>query len=168
MEANGASVINLWKMAAHSPTTLPHLIRMGNAMLTKTRLDPKLRELAILRTAELIDCEYERSAHTMLGKELGLTDAQIKAVRDWKNSAVFNEVEAAVLQFTDEVAQKGRVKDTTFAGLAKHLDNGLMVELAQTIGLYGMIARILLPFEVDIDEQAPASATQIVGRSRNK
>jgi len=49
MEANGASVLNLWQMAAHSPATLPHLVRLGNAVLAKTSLDPKLRELAILR-----------------------------------------------------------------------------------------------------------------------
>ena len=43
----------------------------------------------------------------------------------------------------------------------------MMVELAETVGFYGMIARLLLPFEVDMDEEAFTSSSQIVGRSQS-
>ena len=167
MESRGAPVANLWKMAAHSPPTLLHFIRMGNAVLSKMKLDPKLREMAILRTAALLDCEYERRAHAMFGKEVGMTDKQVRSIHDFENSGAFNETERAVLRFADEVAQKGRVKDETFSALSKHLDEDRMVELAQTVGFYGMIARILLPFEVDLEDDPPASSSQIIGRSRD-
>lgn len=166
MEAHGAPVGNLWKIAAHSPSTLLHFIRMGNALLTKARLAPKLREMAILRTAEVLDCEYERRAHTMFGKEVGMTDEQIRAVKDFENSRAFNEVERAVLRFADEVAQKGRVKDETFSTLARYLDQGMMVELALTVGFYGMIGRLALSFQVDLSEAPPTSSSQITGRRR--
>ena len=165
MEARGSPVINLWKIAAHAPATLLHFIRMGNALLSKTSLAPKLREMAILRTAAILDCEYERRAHALFGKEVGMTDAQISAIINWESSSAFNKVERAVLQFTDEVAQKGRVRDDIFSSLAEHLDEGMMVELAQTVGFYGMIARILLPFEVDLDAETPTSA-EIIGRPK--
>lgn len=166
MEARGTPVGNLWKIAAHSPSTLLHFIRMGNALLTKTRLAPKLREMAILRTAEILDCEYERRAHTMFGKEVGMTDEQVRAVKDFENSSAFNDAERAVLRFANEVAQKGRVRDETFSNLADYLDEGMMVELAQTVGFYGMIARILLSFEVDLSEAVPTSSSQITGRHK--
>lgn len=167
MEARGARVGNIWRTAAHSPATLIHLIRLGNAMLSRTRLDPALRELAVLRVAEILDCDYERKPHTMFGKEVGLTDEKIAAVRDWEKADIFNEVERAVLRFTDEVAVKGRVSNVAYAALARHLDAGMMVELAEVIGMYGMLARILLPFEVEQDsEGAPTSAAQIIGRPR--
>ncbi|MFH1381510.1 MAG: carboxymuconolactone decarboxylase family protein [Chloroflexota bacterium] len=164
MEANGAPVMNLWKMAAHIPATLPHFIRMGNAILTKTRLDPKLREMVILRTADIMDCEYEHRAHIVLAKELGVTSEKIEAIKDWKSSTAFSKAERAVLRFADEVVKKGRVGDATFGRLAKYLDAGMMVEVAQVAGFYGMIARLLLAFEVDLDKEAPASSTSIVGR----
>lgn len=166
MEARGAPVGNLWKMAAHIPSTLLHLIRMGNALLTKTKLDPKLREMAILLTAEVLDCEYERRAHRMFGKEMGMTDEQVKAIKDFESSPAFNDAERAVLRFASEVAQRGRVKDSTFAALSKHLDEDMMVELAQTVGFYGMLGRILLAFEVDLSEGVPTSSSQITGRPR--
>ena len=101
----------------------------------------------------------------MFGKEVGMTDEQIKAVGDWEHSSVFNETERAVLSFADEVIKDARVTDETFSNVAKVLDEGMMVELALTVGFYGMLARILLPFEVDLDEEAPLSSSQIVGRS---
>lgn len=166
MEANGAIVSNLWKIAAHSPSTLIHLIRSGNALLSKTELDAKLREMAILRTASILDCEYEIKAHTMFGKEVGITDEQVRAIAHWENSDVFNETEQAVLRFTDEVAKNAKVKDKTFSNVAKCLNQRMMVELALTVGYYGMIARILLPFAVDLSDEAPQSSSQIIGHPR--
>ena len=166
MEAHGAPVMNLWKMAAHSPSTLAHMVRLGNALLAKTTLDARLRELAILRMAAILDCEYEIRAHSMFGKEVGLTDEQMADVKDWENSGLFDETERAVLRFTDEVTRAARVSDETFSDLAKHLEPGMMVELALAIGFYGMLARILLPFEVDLNDDTPTSSSQLVGRPR--
>ncbi|MFC1917986.1 carboxymuconolactone decarboxylase family protein [Chloroflexota bacterium] len=163
METRGARVNNLWRTAAHAPATLLHFIRMGNALLSKTRLDPCLRELAILRVAAILDCEYERRSHVILGRDVGITEAKLKAVSDWTNSDVFNEIERVMLGFTDEVAQNARVDDKTFSRLSEHLDEGMMVELAETIGFYGMIARVLLPFQVDLDTEEPTSSN-IIGR----
>ena len=166
MEARGATVSNIWKTAAHVPSTLFHLIKMGNALLSRTRLDPKLREIAILRTAAILDCEYQKRAHSIFGKEVGVTDEQLNSIKQWVNSNAFNGVEQAVLRFTDEVAKDARVKDDAFSALAKHLDEGMMVELTQTVGFYGMLARMLLTFEVDLDDEAPISSSQITGRSQ--
>lgn len=164
MEANGAPVLNLWKMAANSPATLPHLIRLGNALLTKTTLSPKLREMAILRVAQLLGCEYEKQAHVPFGLEVGMTPVQVKDIGSWESSQAFDPAERAVLRFTDEVAKVGVVRDETFAALAGHLDATMTMELAQTIGFYGMLARVLLAFRVDLETGAPASSAQITGR----
>lgn len=164
MEANGAPVLNLWKMAANSPATLPHLIRLGNSLLTKTSLSPKLREMAILRVAELLSCEYEKQAHVPFGLEVGMTTAQVKDIGRWESSQAFDPVERAVLAFTDEVAKGGVVRDETFAALAANLNAMMIMELAQAVGFYGMLARILLAFKVDLQTGAPSSSTQITGR----
>ena len=166
METNGVPVANIWKTLAHVPPTLLHVIRMGNSILTRTKLDPKLREMAILLTAEILDCEYERRGHAMFGSEMGMTDEQVRNIKDFEGSAAFSDAEIAVLRFSSEVAQGGRVKDKTFSTLAGHLDEDMMVELAQTVGFYGMLGRILLAFEVDLSEEAPSSSSQITGRPK--
>ena len=165
MESRGARVVNLWKTAAHSPSTLIHLIRLGNALLSKTRVAPKLREIAILRVASILDCEYERRSHAVFGKEAGMTDEQVRAIGDWENHSVFDRTERAVLAFTDQVTKYARVSDETFSELAALLDEGMMTELVLTTGFYGMLARILLTFQVDLDDDAPSSVSQATGRS---
>jgi 4-carboxymuconolactone decarboxylase len=164
MEANGASVLNLWQMAAHSPATLPHLIRLGNSILSKTSLDPKLRELAILRQAEVLGCSYEITAHTMFGRSVGMTDRQITAIKDWRTSQEFNRIERAVLRFTDEIVKKGKATIRTFSSIEKLMSPQEMMELTVTISFYQLLSHILLTFEVDAETTAFKSAAQIVGR----
>jgi alkylhydroperoxidase family enzyme len=166
MENRGFRVANLWKMAANSPATLGHMIRLGDAILLKTKLNPKLREMAILRTAMLLDCEYERMAHATMGKNVGMTDEQIEAIKDWEKSKAFDKIEQAVLQFTDEVARSAKVTDETSSNLKQYLEPGMMVELAVTIGFYGMLARILVPFQVDLEEDSESLGQDLIDRPR--
>ena len=166
METNGAVVLNLWKMAAHSPVTLIHMIRMGNSILSKTELAPKLREIAILRVAGMIDCAYEKKAHTMLGKSVGITDEQITLIdKDWENSGVFNVAELAVLRYTDEIIKHNKVSKITFSELEKHFNHREMMELTIAIGYYRMLAMLLLTFEVDLESNNLTSPSHIVGHS---
>jgi len=165
MESHGASVLNLWKMAAHSPVTLKHMVRLGNSILSRTQLDPKLREIVILRVAEVLDCAYERKAHTVLGREVGMTDEQVASVRDWEGSDVFSAAERAALRYTDEVTRNGKASRSAFSEMGKHLSHKEMMELTITAGFYGMLARLLLTFEVDPEGDNLKSSSQITGRS---
>ena len=164
MESNGASVLNLWQMAAHSPATLPYLVRLGNSILSKTNLNPVLRELAILRQAEILGCAYEITAHSMLGKDVGITDEQINALKSWRASKIFNPAERAVLRFTDELIKRGEVSAHTFSATEKFLDPRGIMELTVTIGFYELLSHLLLTFEVDAESGAFTSASQIMGR----
>lgn len=168
MESRGFPIQNLWKMAAHCPAALGHMIRLGDAVLLKTRLNPTLREIAILRSAVILDCAYETKAHTGMGKQAGVTDEQIQAVKDWKISRAFNKTEQAVLRFTDEITREAKVSDETFTNLQQYLDADMMVELAITIGFYGMLARVLLPFQVDPQEISQSTGQNLLNRSRGQ
>lgn len=50
------SVPNMYRTLAHAPAVLDAVIDMGAAI--RSDLDPKLRELAYLKTARLTDCHY--------------------------------------------------------------------------------------------------------------
>ena len=164
MEAHGADVLNLWKIAAHSPSMLTHLVRMGSAILTKTELAPKLREMSIIRVAEILDCAYEKKAHILFAKDVGITSEQVMHIKDWESSIVYSAAERATLRFTDELTKKGKAARATFSKLERYLSHKEMMELTITIGYYGMLARLLLTFEVDIEDNMLTSS-QIIGHS---
>jgi len=164
IEDNGAKILNLYKVAAHSPKVFLNLIRLGNSVIGRMELPPRLREIVILRVATLTGSEYEWAQHAPLALQVGVSQKQLDAIPDWKNSPEFTDEERAILQYTDEVAQNVRVTDQTFNMLKSYFNEQAIVELTITIGYYGMLARLLVPLQVEVDEISAGSASELIGR----
>ncbi len=146
--------LNIMKMFLNAPTNAIPLLVFGQSILTKQELDDHLRELAILRVAHLTGANYEWTQHVPLAKETGVTDAQVEAIPQGADADAFNAVEKNVLRFTDEVTQDVKASAETFAALEKDLGPRQMVELALAIGFYGMVARVMESFEVELEPTA--------------
>jgi len=164
IEDNGAKVMNLYRAVANSPQVTRNLIKLGNSLISKTDLSPKLRELTIMRIARLCDCEYEWAQHTPVALHSGVSQTQLDVIDSWKESDDFTDEERAVLQYVDEVAQNVKVADKTFEALRQHLSERNIVELTLAIGWWGMLARFLVPLEVEIDEQSASSLGDLIGQ----
>jgi len=147
--------LNVARMMANASEAVFHnFSRLGNALLTKGKLDSKLREIAILRTAKDSSSVYEWTQHVPIAKAVGVSDEQIAAIDNWEAAGCFNEVERLALRFTDEVARGVKGKKETLAALQKHLGQGELVELIMSIGFWGMVARVLETTEVDLEDFA--------------
>jgi uncharacterized peroxidase-related enzyme len=153
MEANGFEILNINRAMAHAPEACRDFLRMANKLLFKSRLDPRLRELAILRVSRLTKARYEREQHETIARGLAMTDLQIDAVKKWQGSKHFDKREQAVLQYTDELTQEIRAKNSTFKKLQAFLSEREIVELTLTIGFYNMVSRFLEALEVDLDDK---------------
>jgi 4-carboxymuconolactone decarboxylase len=164
IEEGGARIINLYRALAHSPSVLHNFTRLGNSLLSRAELSSKLRELVILRIARLTGSEYEWAQHYPVALEVGVTQEQAEAISHWSYSTKFSDEERAVLQYTDEVAQNVEVKDKTFKTLQQYLNEQCIVELTASIGYWGMVARFLVPLQIDIDAQPAGSAQDLTGR----
>lgn len=164
VEDNGAKVINLFKVLANSPTNiLINIIRLGNSIIGKTELSPKLRELTILRVARLSGSEYEWRQHVAIALEVGVKQGQLDAISEWQDSSEFNDEECAVLQYVDEVVEKVNASDRTFNALKKFFSERVIVELTVTISYYGMLARVLVSLQVEVDKSYIGSVSELIG-----
>ena len=163
IQKNGARIINLYRTLASNPRILCDFVRLGSSLLAKTELSLKLRELAILRVARLTESEYEWVQHYPIALETGIRPEQAETISHWKSSKNFSDIERAVLQYTDEVAQNARVKDETFKVLQQYLNSQNIVELTVAIGYWGMVARFLEALHVDIDSHTISSAKELFG-----
>ena len=164
IEDNGARIMNFYKVLANSPHVARNAIRLGNSLIGKTTLSPRLRELTIMRIAKLCDCEYEWVQHTPVALQSGVSRAQLDAIGSWKESNNFDEEERVILQYVDEVAQNVKVADATFEALNKYLNEQSIVEITLAIGWWGMLARLFVPLEVEVDERSAGSAVDLIGR----
>jgi alkylhydroperoxidase family enzyme len=145
--------LNIFKMMAHSGKMLGYYIRLGNYILAKSELDPVLREIAILRVGYISKATYETHQHERIGRDVGMSDALIAAVKTGPTADGFSDLEQLVMNFTDDVVTNVRAADATFDPLRKHLSNKEMQELTMTIGFYMMTSRFLETFDVDIEEK---------------
>jgi alkylhydroperoxidase family enzyme len=147
--------LNVARMMANASEAVFHnFSRLGNALLTKSKLDSKLREIAILRTAKVSGSVYEWTQHVPIAIAVGVSDDQLASIDKWESATCFNELERLVLRFTDEVARSVKGKKETLGALQKHLGQGEIVELIMSIGFWGMVARVLETTEVDLEDFA--------------
>ena len=57
-----------------------------------------------------------------------------------------------------------KVIDQTFNALKNFFSEQTIVELTMTIGYYEMVARLLVPLHVELDESSVGSASELIGR----
>lgn len=143
--------LNIYRMLAHATSAAPGFLKLGGALLRESELDPKLRELAILRVGVLSGAGYEVHQHKRIAARAGLSEEKIAAINSGPDSGVFTSLEQSILRFTDEVVHKVKAPDTMFADLLAQLGNRQMTELVLTIGFYMMVCRFLENFEVEIE-----------------
>ena len=122
--------------------------------LLRGRLPARWRELAILRTAWNCRAEYEWGQHVGIGRDAGLTDAEIARVPDGPGPG-WDEADAAVLQAADECHRDHCITDPTWSVLARHLDTAQLIELPMLVGHYTMLAMTLNSLGVQLDPGLP-------------
>lgn len=109
----------------------------------QSRLEPRIRELAILRVAWRTGSGYEWNQHRRMGGDEGLTEPQLLAVPDGPTSNVWTERERAVVAAADEMIDRFVVSDGTWATLATFFEPASLFELLFVIGGYLCLAAVL-------------------------
>jgi alkylhydroperoxidase family enzyme len=136
----------------------PPLARVLNdllaTMLWHGALDPRLRELIIMRIGWLTACDYEWTQHWRVACGLGVPAEDLLGVRDWSTHDGFGAEERAVLAATDEVVRDGAVSAQTWAACERALgaDSAVLIELVTAIAAWRMIASILHSIEVPLED----------------
>lgn len=123
---------NMMKTMAQSPAVLEAYLNFGKAL--DTTLDAKLREQIALVSAEQNGCGYCASAHTAIGKMVGLTEESIMAAREAK--ADDEKIDAA-LKFARAVVEKrGKVSDAEMDAVKNAgFSNGKIAEIVANVAL---------------------------------
>jgi uncharacterized peroxidase-related enzyme len=124
---------NMTRVMANSPAVLEGYLAFSGALASGV-LDPKLREEIALEVGEQNSCQYCVSAHTAIGKSVGLTDSEIEAAREANSNFAKN---AAALRFARQiVASQGRPTDAEFDAVRNAgLNNAEIAEIIAHVAL---------------------------------
>ena len=149
--------LNLYRMLPHAGPAAEGFLALGGALLRDGALDPRLREVAILRVGLLSGASYEVHQHRRLARRAGLSDAKVAALEPGADTAALDEVERLILQFTDQLVHHVKAPDAMFEAMRAHFSDRELAELVLIVGFYMMVSRFLENFEVDIE--APGAVT---------
>ncbi len=151
---------------------VPDILKMSSdalfALLQPGRkLEPRFRELAILRTAIAGDCRFEYSQHLKVARAVGISDAKLKALKSWATSEHFDQAERAVMAAADELISRNLVEDATFAALKRHFTDEQIVELFMVIATYRMHGLLVRALHLEFDNDTTARMEEVPGPSVN-
>lgn len=101
-----------------------------------------LKELAMLRAAQLIECEWCLDFGSMLAQKCDVPVEKLRDLAVWRDSPLFDPVERLVLEYAEAMTRTpASVSEELFASLREHFDERQMVELTLTIGLENLYSR---------------------------
>ncbi len=126
-------VPNLHATFARSPAALRAYLNFSDAMASG-RLSAAQREIVALAVGQANACQYCLSAHTMIGKSVGLTESQIRDARDGHSvDALDNAIATLASQIVQE--QGNLADDAIVAARNAGLDDELILEVLANVVL---------------------------------
>ena len=137
---------------------------LSGALLRDGSLEPRLREMIIVRTGYHAASLYEVTQHRSLAGSLGVTPETLDALACMSPAGLAPNEQAAIA-FVDELLTRNRPGDATLAAVRNHFDDTHVLEMIIVAGNWWMLARMLETAGIPLDQHtigesgvAPASA----------
>jgi len=143
MRDKQGGVANIFRTLARHPKLLKRWLVFGNHILAKSTLDPREREIAILRVGYRCQAIYEWTQHVAIGKATGLTDDEIEWIGEGPDAAGWSDFDAALLRATDELHDDSMLSDASWKALSERYSTEQMMDFIFTVGQYHTVSMAL-------------------------
>lgn len=151
------TVSNFSQILAHSPSALQGWLTTNSGIrLKNVKSDPdyvRIQQMLIVRTSTVNQSAYCLSHNIDLGKNMGLTTAQLEAVQgDYMSSSLLTEKQKAAIHWADAVTKMvAHDDDEGFANMKKHFSERQIVELTVFCGMWNYSNRLCEALHVDLE-----------------
>ncbi len=123
-----------------SPEVGSALQELGAAIRYRSSLTARSREIAILELSVLRRAAFEWYAHERVGKQAGLTDDELAALRDGAPAPTLDASETLVRKLVGTLVRDRDLDDIAYAGAVKTLGERVLMELIALVGYYDLLA----------------------------
>ena len=145
--AERGPVLNVTRMFFVNPAIETNAIQVWRAC----GLDGRKREIVILRAAFQKRSTYEWHQHVRIARGEGLSDAEINAVRNWRESSLFDGDERALLAYVDELAANPRPSDESLAAIRNGRSDAEIFGITYLVTLYFQLAHMMAAFDLETE-----------------
>jgi alkylhydroperoxidase family enzyme len=152
VRGHGIEVPNLYRTLALSPTMLRAWVDFAWTLRLQSRTSRALREIMILRSAQVSQTDYEWVHHVPMARQAGLSQEKIDAVADWRDSSLFDEPERAALEVSEQITRGPGASAEAMQRLSTFFSPLEVIELVLTLSLYACVSRIIDTMGVEIED----------------
>ncbi len=145
-------VLNIFATLAHHPKLLRRWLVFGAHVLAKSTLEPRTREILILRTGWRCGSQYEWGQHVVIGRAVGLTDDEIARIATGPSASDWSDADRSLVVAADELFDYRTLSDSTYTALAAVLTTEQVLDLIFTVGQYQLVATALNTLRVQRDD----------------
>lgn len=143
---------NIIRTLAQKPEALTRFTPWLSYFLSRrNELQPRVREIVILRTGFLCKSGYEWGHHVNSARRAGLTEDEIARIKQGAH-ARWNPAEAVLFKATDELHKDYFISDATWAELRSHYSEKQCMDVVYTVAYYAQLSMILNTFGVQLEE----------------
>jgi AhpD family alkylhydroperoxidase len=130
-------------LLGHHPRLAADWLAFSGGLLDDPVLDPRDRELLVLRVGWRTQCRYEWAQHVRMAREAGLSAEQVAAVAGPVDAPCWGDHQRDLLTAADQLVAAHRIDDPTWRRLAARLDERALLELLFVVGGYLCLALVL-------------------------
>jgi alkylhydroperoxidase family enzyme len=150
--ARRGNVINIYRMLIHSPKMVPAWLDWFNTVRWGMSLPGRLRELVIVRIANITGSAYAIRQHVpKLAAADGVSQEECDALADSGDSPTFSDAERAALAYAETMIRDRKVGDEVMARLKQHYSDTEIVELTILVGTYAMHGHVMQALDIDLE-----------------
>lgn len=143
--------INLTRMLLHCPGEMVKSVYDLAWSFRSGNLDPRIREMVILRMATLRNSSYELSQHVPAAKMAGLTDHEIAEITS-NNPSGLDEKLSIMVRLVNDCAESSKVSECTFESAIEIFSMADIAEATLLAGFYDMVSCFIKTMGVELDQ----------------
>jgi alkylhydroperoxidase family enzyme len=151
-DREGREPIALYRALANSPRMLSAYSTLAQALRYQAETPRALRELVILRTAQLTGSQYEWAHHRVMATQAGVPEQKVIELADWRTSDAFEPAEGAALRLAEEM-HDASLTDGGFEALRQSFSDSEIVELVLLVAFYQGLARTIQAFGLEVEAE---------------
>jgi alkylhydroperoxidase family enzyme len=133
---SGLEPMEIW---AHQPKMMMAMGKFNQAIRKGKSIDERLKNLAELKGAQMIGCEFCADLGSQICRNSGFSDDELLALPRYRQSDLFTEREKVALDYTVAVMRTPvEVTDELFARMQQHFSDKQIVELTALLTLVNL------------------------------
>jgi alkylhydroperoxidase family enzyme len=146
------AMLNVIKMMAGTEDMYLACTGFIGALFQTQGIDPRTREMIMLRAAKIFNCPYEWEANKVLARNVGLTGEDIAAAASESPATGLSPEYQLICRATDELSLTATLSDETLSQLLAFYGDVVSRKLILIIGWFNLLSRFLNGCRVPLED----------------